>query len=251
MQNEAVALLRCPICSGSFHQEGKSLLCGKRHCYDIAKQGHVNFAPNAKPSFYKKELFESRARAFEAGVFAPVAAAVGEALEKYVRAERPVVADAGCGEGYYLRSVCPERNMIRIGFDLSKEAVLLAAKGDRRSTYFVGDLANIPLADGCCDAVLEAEFYAKLKSAREAAGDRLAAYDGAPVSDYAHAHLNVLEQRTITYTMPVSGALALHLAKMTPMLANIDAESLDLSGVTEITVDETMIVGTIKREEEL
>ena len=63
MQNEAVALLRCPICSGSFHQEGKSLLCGKRHCYDIAKQGHVNFAPNAKPSFYKKELFESRARA--------------------------------------------------------------------------------------------------------------------------------------------------------------------------------------------
>ena len=236
MQNEAVALLRCPICSGSFHQEGKSLLCGKRHCYDIAKQGHVNFAPNAKPSFYKKELFESRAKAFEAGVFAPVAAAVGEALEKYVRAERPVVADAGCGEGYYLRSVCPERDMIRIGFDLSKEAVLLAAKGDRRSTYFVGDLANIPLADGCCDA---------------AAGGRLAAYDGAPVSDYAHAHLNVLEQRTITYTMPVSGALALHLAKMTPMLANIDAESLDLSGVTEITVDETMIVGTIKREEEL
>ena len=127
MQNEAVALLRCPICSGSFHQEGKSLLCGKRHCYDIAKQGHVNFAPNAKPSFYKKELFESRAKAFEAGVFAPVVAAVGEALEKYVREERPVVADAGCGEGYYLRSVCPERDMIRIGFDLSKEAVLLAA----------------------------------------------------------------------------------------------------------------------------
>ena len=89
MQNEAAALLRCPICSGSFHQEGKSLLCDKRHCYDVAKQGHVNFAPNAKPSFYKKELFESRAKAFEAGVFAPVVAAVGEALEKYVRAERP------------------------------------------------------------------------------------------------------------------------------------------------------------------
>ena len=37
---------------------------------------------------------------------------------------------------------------------------------------------------------------------------------------------------------------------MTPMLANIGADSLDLSGVTEITVDETMIVGAIKREEE-
>ena len=104
--------------------------------------------------------------------------------------------------------------MIRIGFDLSKEAVLLAAKGDRRSTYFVGDLANIPLADGCCDAVLDvftpanyAQFGRILKKKdgvliklaprpgylrqlREAAGGRLAAYDGAPVSDYAHAHLN-------------------------------------------------------------
>ena len=93
MQNEAVALLRCPICSGSFRQEGKSLFCEKGHCYDIARQGHVNFAPNAKQSFYKKELFESRAKVFEAGVFAPVVAAIGEALEKYVKAECPVVAD--------------------------------------------------------------------------------------------------------------------------------------------------------------
>ena len=81
MQNEAVALLRCPICSGSFHQEGQSLLCGKRHCYDIASRGTSISRRTPKPSFYKKELFESRARAFEAGVFAPVAAAVGEALE--------------------------------------------------------------------------------------------------------------------------------------------------------------------------
>lgn len=93
--------------------------------------------------------------------------------------------------------------MIRIGFDLSKEAVLLAAKGDRRSMYFVGDLANIPLADGCCDAVLDVftpANYAQsgailkkdgvliklaprpgyLRQPREAAGGRLAAYDGAP-----------------------------------------------------------------------
>ena len=271
MQNEAVVLLRCPICSGSFHQAGKSLLCEKRHCYDVAKQGHVNFAPNVRQSFYKKELFESRAKVFAAGVFAPVAAAIGEALEKYVRAECPVVADAGCGEGYYLRSVCPERKMIRIGFDLAKEAVLLAAKGDKRATYFVGDLAHIPLADGCCDAVLDvftpanyAEFGRILKTdgvlvklapragylreLREAAGGKLEAYDGAPVSDYANAHLNVLEQRNITYTVPVDAALALHLAKMTPMLANVDVDSLDLSGMNQITIDETMIVGTMKRE---
>ena len=271
MQNEAVALLRCPICSGSFHQEGKSLICGKGHCYDIARQGHVNFAPNAKQSFYKKELFESRAKVFEAGVFAPVVEAVGKALESCVKDECPVVVDAGCGEGYYLRSVCPARKMNRIGFDLAKEAVLLAARGDKQATYFVGDLAHIPLADGCCDAVLDvftpanyAEFGRILKAdgvliklapragylheLRAAAGGRLEAYDGAPVSDYAHAHLNVLEQKTITYTVPVDEALALHLVRMTPMLANVDVDSLDLSGMKQITIDETMIVGTMKRE---
>ena len=271
MQNEAVALLRCPICSGSFRQEGKSLFCEKGHCYDIARQGHVNFVPNAKQSFYKKELFESRAKVFEAGVFAPVVAAIGEALEKYVKAECPVVADAGCGEGYYLRSVCPERKMIRVGFDLAKEAVLLAAKGDKQATYFVGDLANIPLADGCCDAALDvftpanyAQFGRILKTdgvliklapragylheLREAAGGKLEAYDGAQVLDYAHAHVNVLEERKIAYTMPVDGALAVRLAKMTPMLANVDVDSLDLSGMKQITIDETMMIGTMKRE---
>ena len=161
--------------------------------------------------------------------------------------------------------------MIRIGFDLAKEAVLLAAKGDKQATYFVGDLANIPLADGCCDAALDvftpanyAQFGRILKTEgvliklapragylhelREAAGGKLEAYDGAQVLDYAHAHVHVLEERKIAYTMPVDGELAVRLAKMTPMLANVDADSLDLSGMKQITIDETMIVGTMKRE---
>lgn len=44
--------------------------------------------------------------------------------------------------------------MTRIGFDLAKEAILLAAKSDKKAAYFVADLAAIPLADGCCDVVL-------------------------------------------------------------------------------------------------
>ena len=240
MKDEAVSLLRCPICSGSFRHQGNSLICEKGHCYDIARQGHVNFAPNAKSSFYRKELFESRAAAFEAGVFKPVIDALSDAVRRYVPGECPVIADAGCGEGYYLRSVCPERNMTRVGFDLAKEAILLAAKSDKRATYFVGDLAAIPMADGCCDAVLDvftpanyAQFGRILKKdgvliklaprpgylheLREAAGGQLrhASYDAAPVESYAQAHMNVLEQREITYTVPVDEALAAHIARMT------------------------------------
>ncbi|MFQ9445985.1 MAG: putative RNA methyltransferase [Christensenellales bacterium] len=56
---------RCPICSGSFRQEGKSLFCERGHCYDIARQGHVNFAPNAKQSFYKRSCLRAARRSLK------------------------------------------------------------------------------------------------------------------------------------------------------------------------------------------
>ena len=63
-----IHLLRCPLCGGAFSLKEKSLVCEKRHTYDIARQGYVNFVPGQKEMFYKKELFESRAKVFEAGV---------------------------------------------------------------------------------------------------------------------------------------------------------------------------------------
>ena len=91
-----------------------------------------------------------------------------------------------------------------------------------------------------------------LRELREAAGSQLrhTSYDAAPVESYAQAHINVLEQREITYTVPVDEALAAHIARMTPMLADVDRDKLDLSGIYSITIDENMIVGTLKESEE-
>ena len=271
MTNECISLLRCPICRSALALREKSLVCANRHCYDIARQGHVNFVPNQKDSFYTRTLFESRAAVFEAGVFEPVIAALEEAMARHVKAERPVLVDAGCGEGYYAKRVCADRPMVRIGFDLSKEAVRLAARGQAEASFFAADLKNIPLADHCADVLLDvftpanyAEFGRVLKPGgvvmklaprsgylhelREAAADQLRrrAYDGGDVERYVHEHMNVLEQRAITYTMDVTPALALHLAQMTPMLAGVDIGRLDLSGVRTITIDETLYVGTVR-----
>ena len=53
-----------------------------------------------------------------------------------------------------------------------------------------------------------------------------------------------------TYTVPVDEALAAHIARMTPMLADVDRDKLDLSVIHSITIDENMIVGTLKESEE-
>lgn len=271
MMTKILPILRCPLCGGGFEKKDASLVCAKRHTFDIARQGSVNFVPQQKESFYKKELFESRAKVFEAGVYAPVIAALSEAIERYVKKEHPVLLDAGCGEGYYTKAVCPERNMTRIGFDLSKEAVKLAAKGPKTAFFCAADLKNIPLADHSCDVLLDiftpanyAEFArvlapqglvmklapraGYLKELRQAASAllRRSEYDGGQVEQYVKEKMNLLEQTAITYTMPVSAQTVFHLARMTPMLAGIDVEALDLSGITEITIDETLYIGSIK-----
>ena len=264
-------LLRCPLCGGAFSRKENSYICEKRHTYDIARQGYVNFVPGQKEMFYKKELFESRAKVFEAGVYAPVVARLSEAIDQYVSKEKPVLLDAGCGEGYYTKAVCPGREMTRIGFDLSKDAVKLAARGPKTAAFFAADLKNIPMQDHSVDVLLDiftpanyAEFArvlapgglvmklaprsGYLKELRALAGDQLRhqEYDGGDVERYVHEKMNVIAQEAITYTIPVTQETAYHLARMTPMLAGIDVDALDLSGITQITIDETLYIGSVK-----
>ena len=264
-------ILRCPLCGGAFSRKDNSLVCEKRHTYDIARQGYVNFVPGQKEMFYKKELFESRAKVFEAGVYAPVIEKLSEAIGRYVLAEKPVLLDAGCGEGYYTKAVCPGRVMTRIGFDLSKDAVKLAARGPKTAMFFAADLKNIPVQDNSVDVLLDiftpanyAEFArvlsqdglvmklaprsGYLKELRTLAGDRLRhqEYDGGDVERYVHEKMNVIAQEAITYTLPVTQETAYHLARMTPMLAGVNVDALDLSSITQITIDETLYIGSVK-----
>ena len=221
--------------------------------------------------FYKKELFESRAAVFAAGVYAPVVQRITEVLDRFVPGDNAVIVDAGCGEGYYTKAVCPGREMTRIGFDLSKDAVRLAARGEKTAMFFAADLKRIPLADGCADAVLDIftpadynEFKRVLKpdgvliklaprsgylgQLREAAGDllRRKEYDDGDVARYAEEKMEILAREAITYTVDVSEETVFHLARMTPMLAGVDIEKIDLGGIKQITIDENMYIGRIK-----
>ena len=168
-------------------------------------------------------------------------------------------------------SLCACGNSGKKAFDISKEAVRLAARGQSEASFFAADLKNIPVADHSCDVLLDvftpanyAEFGRVLKPGgvvmklaprsgylrelREAASAQLRRkeYDGGDVERYVHERMDVLCQKAITYTVDVSPQLALHMARMTPMLAGVEIDKLDLSSVTSITIDETLYVGTVK-----
>ena len=62
-----------------------------------------------------------------------------------------VLADLGCGEGYYTSSFpAPEK----YGFDLSRDALKHAAKHDSSTRYVISSIFHLPLAEESCDLAI-------------------------------------------------------------------------------------------------
>ena len=151
MTEEILSALACPVCGGGFalSENKKSLVCEKRHCFDIASSGYVNFCGSHGGD--SKELVRARREFLSLGYYRPIADAAVELLGKY--APEGVVADLGCGEGYY-GDIIARAGYKLCGFDLSKPAVEAAAKRKNPSAFFaVGGVFELPLKDESCAAL--------------------------------------------------------------------------------------------------
>lgn len=207
------------------------------------------------------------------------------------------IVDAGCGEGHYLRLV---ESALRdpdhrhdfeehdsgqhsfgqhgdlttdlMGFDLSKEAVTLAARGGGEIEWFVADLARIPLLDQTVDCIINifspanyAEFsrvlrpsgrlikvipgpshVQELRQAIAKAGLRdEAEYSNSKVIEGISEHMNIIGTQSIRATTAVNEVLLRDFMAMTPVMFHIDPEQLDLQSIHEVTVDAEVIVATL------
>ena len=67
------------------------------------------------------------------------------------------ILDVGCGEGFYARQIQQRTERNIFAFDLSREAIQIASKKDKRKAvkWFVTDLSKIPLKDGSMDCILD------------------------------------------------------------------------------------------------
>jgi 23S rRNA (guanine745-N1)-methyltransferase len=104
-------------------------------------------------------MVAARRRFLTAGFYQPIAAAVSDAvLAGQSRDATIACLDAGCGEGYYLRELAAAagdgQTLALLGLDISKWAVLSAAKQDKRATWVVGSNAKLPVLAGTLDRVL-------------------------------------------------------------------------------------------------
>jgi 23S rRNA (guanine745-N1)-methyltransferase len=155
--------LACPLDGTPLHCTGSAWTCASGHSFDIASQGYTNLLPvqhkRSRDPGDSKEMVAARRRFLTAGFYQPIAAAVSRAVLADLPTDASISClDAGCGEGYYMRQLAAAvgdgQTLALLGLDISKWAVLSAAKQDKRPSWVVGSNANLPVLPGTLDRVL-------------------------------------------------------------------------------------------------
>ena len=152
---QAAAALRCPVCGGALMPLGTSLRCPQGHSYDMAKEGYVNLLAiqkrHAADPGDGKAMVRARRAFLQAGYYAPFQKALAELCLEYApECGETHLLDAGCGEGSYDRVVydafaAQGRPCVLAGFDLSKDAIRLAAKLLPEAAFAVGGSFSAPV----------------------------------------------------------------------------------------------------------
>lgn len=154
---------RCPLCGGQLKPEGNSLRCENRHTFDRGKSGYVNLLlVNEKRSKIpgdNKLMVNARREFLDKGYYAPLAEEFSSrAAETMEKIQRPVVLDAGCGEGYYtayLKEALEKAGCEPQIFaaDISKFAADKCARRCKEVECAAASVFRLPLADQSCDLI--------------------------------------------------------------------------------------------------
>ncbi len=144
----------CPICKKELELSGNSFVCPDRHTFDRAKSGYINLLPsskmNSKTPGDSKEMVASRRDFLDKGYYAPLREAIaGKARE--LGASR--YFDAGCGTGYYTAAVIDALGCKCLGADISKFAVDIAAKREKRGVFAVASVYDLPIESESIDLI--------------------------------------------------------------------------------------------------
>ena len=260
-------LFRCPLCHGAMSAGETSLRCEKGHDFAISKKGYADFCPAAKAGAYDDALFDSRSRFISGGFYRELVEELTALLDRYAPAG-PIL-DAGCGEGSFLKAVCPDPTAWPcIGLDLSRPGIQRAARGGGGWLWAVGDLSRLPLQTGSMAAVLNIlspanypEFSRVLMPGgtvlKVVPGERYLSEVRAIVKDQLRCEVytnervvqlfgekyELLETGEIRRTYPLTQAQAADLIAMTPLTQSIEKEQLDLAALDSVTIHLQILTG--------
>ena len=168
----------CPVCGGVLERDGRSLRCADGHCYDLAKQNYVNLLMRNQSSSKRhgddKLMVAARQEFLDAGWYAGLRDALCALAVKYCGDDVSLL-DVGCGEGYYTSAVrsaldTAGKSCSAGGIDISKTALIAAARRDAALSLAVASVNRLPMGDESIDLLMnvfapndDAEFLRVLR----------------------------------------------------------------------------------------
>ena len=147
-------MMICPICHHVLMREMNSYTCIHKHSFDIAKSGYVNLWPgNHKGSGDDKEMVKARTMFLNTGHYQLFQKTL---IDLVKRANPSVLADVGCGEGYYTNALKQSLEACEVyGFDVSKSALQHASRQNAKIHYIIASLADLPLSNESVDVITD------------------------------------------------------------------------------------------------
>ncbi|WP_100012402.1 putative RNA methyltransferase [Lentibacillus sediminis] len=270
------SIFRCPVCSRPMQVAGKgSVVCEKRHTFDIAKQGYVNFLTSPANSKYDKALFDARRTVIQAGIYQPLHERIADWVTQEKHEHELVrMLDMGSGEGSHLARIQQtaaslfDGEIAAAGMDIAKDGVLAATKQYKEMIWCVGDLARHPFAADAFDVVLNIFSPANYVEFK-----KICKPDGMVVKVLPHAgylqelrnlfyedeekqhYTNELtverfmesfakvEKQRLTYKAEVDPSFLPALLQMSPLSWHQDENTLRDIHLPEITIDVEILLG--------
>ena len=260
-----INILKCPICGANLINNGKSLLCENRHNFDIAKEGYVNLLPvgekKSKNPGDGKEMVLARNNFLKLGFFNELREQIDKIIFKNFK-DGSIILDAGCGTGYYSENLNLKYNCL--GIDISKDAIKLASKQNKFSSFVVASIFNLPVKDNSVDCILNIfapkpneEFKRVLKKS----GKIIEIVPGknhlielkkvlyeqfkTRTSEYKQFNLKLLETKEIEYNKTLNKDELVFLLEMTPYYYTTKKEKLSkLNVLNEIDITFSFILKT-------
>lgn len=192
-------------------------------------------------------MIRARREFLDRGHYRPVIEAVAAAV-----GDADVVVDAGCGEGTYLAAVAAPT---RIGVDVSKPAIRLAAKRWPTADFAVASSHRLPLADASVDTVMSVfaprpfdEFRRVLRPGGRIVTAspgpdhlmelRASLYDSPrPHAPRAHAAPGAADVRRVRFELGLDSGDAAMLLQMTPYWWTASSELQRTVAPPTLTVD--------------
>ena len=265
----AADALICPVCGARLGPSGRAFLCPRGHSFDVAKEGYVNLLTGSKSGDRMgDDVISCRSRRdfLNKGYYAPLR----DRLRGFFDGRRGNLIDICCGEGYYTSAFGSVDGISACGFDISKEAVRLAAKRGG-AFYFVANLTSIPVADAFFDFATqifspfcETEFARVLRPGgillsvipgkRHLWGLKSALYDepyenDEKIADIGGGLFSLMDVIRVKYEVTMPAADAAAVFRMTPYFFRTSlSDKAKLDGLESLTTEIDFLIGVMERK---